>query len=197
MTKVAIKPNTKYTFSARLKGTGQHTIYAYNNWTSSPQGSNQIINLTPKWKLYTFTVTSSNSIPTEDVQFFIRSNNGTEISLKYPKVEEDDNGTPYMPSSSEATVNDYPKYVGFSNIIKPNKTSSDYKWLPMGLVSIDNATGLLKPAVIGIDYAQAHPVGSVVTNSSNSSSGYTTGTWQNIGSSVIGSTTIYYWKRNA
>ncbi|ASZ71653.1 neck passage structure [Lactococcus phage 63302] len=49
----------------------------------------------------------------------------------------------------------------------------------------------------GTDYAQAHPVGSVVSNSSNSSSGYTTGTWQNIGSAVIGSTTIYYWKRTA
>lgn len=105
--------------------------------------------------------------------------------------------TPYMPSKSEVTTADYPKYVGFSNIIKPNKTYSDYKWLPMGLVSIDSATGLLKPAVIGVDYAQAHPVGSVISNSSSSSSGYTTGTWQNIGSAVIGSETIYYWKRTA
>ena len=69
--------------------------------------------------------------------------------------------------------------------------------MPMGLVSIDSATGLLKPAVIGIDYAQAHQIGSVVSNSSNTSSDYTTGTWQNIGSAVIGSTTIYYWKRTA
>ena len=111
------------------------------------------------------------------------------------KLEKGSVATPYMQSASEVTTADYPKYVGFSNIIKPNKTSSDYKWLPMGLVSIDSATGLLKPAVIGVDYAQAHPVGSVITNSSNSSSGYTTGTWQNIGSAVIGSTTIYYWKR--
>ncbi len=63
--------------------------------------------------------------------------------------------------------------------------------------SVAVATGLLKPAVLGIDYAQAHPVGSVVTNSSNLSSGYSTGTWENIGSAVIGSTTIYYWKRTA
>ncbi|ATE83172.1 neck passage structure [Lactococcus phage LP9404] len=102
-----------------------------------------------------------------------------------------------MPSASEVTVADYPKYVGFSNIIKPNKKSSDYKWLPMGLVAIDSATGSLKPAVIGIDYAQAHPVGSVVTNNSNLSSGYSTGKWENIGSAVIGLTTIYYWKRTA
>ena len=113
------------------------------------------------------------------------------------KWEEGSIATPWMPSAREVTVADYPKYVGFSNIIKPNKTSSDYKWLPMGLVSINSATGLLKPAVIGIDYAQAHPVGSVVSNTSSSSSGYSTGTWENIGSAVIGSTTIYYWKRTA
>lgn len=113
------------------------------------------------------------------------------------KIEKGATATPWMPSSSEVTINDYPKYVGFSNIIKPNKKSSDYKWLPMGLVSIDSATGSLKPAVIGIDYAQAHPVGSVVSNNSILSSGYSTGTWENIGSAVIGSTTIYYWKRTA
>ena len=113
------------------------------------------------------------------------------------KWEEDSVATPYMQSASEITTADYPKYVGFSNIIKPNKKSSDYKWLPMGLVAIDSATGSLKPAVIGIDCAQAHPVGSVVTNNSNLSSGYSTGKWENIGSAVIGSTTIYYWKRTA
>ena len=105
--------------------------------------------------------------------------------------------TPWMSSVSEVKTSDYPKYVGFSNIIKPTKTYSDYKWIPMGLVSIDSATGLLKPATIGVDYAQPHPIGSVVSNSSSSSSGYTTGTWQNVGSAVIGSTTIYYWKRTA
>ena len=113
------------------------------------------------------------------------------------KLELGSIATPWMPSASEVTIDDYPKYVGFSNSIKPNKKSSDYKWLPMGLVSIDRATGLLKPAVIGIDCAEAHPVGSVVTNTSSSSSGYSTGTWENIGSAVIGSTTIYYWKRTA
>ncbi|SOB47891.1 Prophage pi3 protein 07 [Lactococcus piscium] len=49
----------------------------------------------------------------------------------------------------------------------------------------------------GGDYAQAHPVDSVVTNISSLSSGYSTGKWENIGSAVIGSTTIYYWKRTA
>ena len=122
---------------------------------------------------------------------------GAYVKVTNLKIEEGSTATPWMPSASEVTINDYPKYVGFSNIIKPNKKSSDYKWLPMGLVSIDRATGSLKPAVIGIDCAQAHPVGSVVTNNSNLSSGYSTGKWENIGSAVIGSTTIYYWQRTA
>ena len=123
--------------------------------------------------------------------------NAHDISYSKMKLESGTIPTPWMPSASEVTVEDYPKYVGFSNIIKPNKTSSDYNWLPMWPASIDRATGRLKPAVMGIDYAQAHPVGSVVTNTSSSSSGYSTGTWENIGSAVIGSTTIYYWKRTA
>ena len=122
-------------------------------------------------------------------------NNGGKISVAGYKLETGPIATPWMPSAKEVTINDYPKYVGFSNSIKPNKKSSDYTWLPMWLASIDRATGKLKPAVMGIDYAQAHPVGSVVTNTSSSSSGYSTGTWENIGSAVIGSTTIYYWKR--
>lgn len=124
-------------------------------------------------------------------------NNRGKISIAGYKLEQDSTATPWMPSASEVKTADWPKYVGFSNIIKPNKTSSDYKWLPMGLVSIDSATGLLKPAVIGIDYAQAHPVGSVVSNTSSSSSGYSTGKWENIGSAVTGSTTIYHWQRTA
>jgi len=189
--------NTKYTFSFLAKGTGTHRIIAYNSWVLGTI-SYMDITLTSDWKLYTFTVTAVDPVPTNNVQFFFRSETaGSIISVMKPKVEQGSIATPWFPSAREVTTADYPKYVGFSNIIKPNKTSSDYKWLPMGLVSIDSATGLLKPAVIGLDYAQAHPVGSVVSNSSNSSSGYSTGTWQNIGSAAIGSTTIYYWERTA
>lgn len=54
---------------------------------------------------------------------------------------------------------------------------------------------LLSSSGLGIDYAQAHPVGSVVSNTSSSSSGYAVGTWSSIGSTTVGSTTVYYWKR--
>lgn len=131
MTKVAVKPNTKYTFSVWLKGTGQHTIYAYKGWTSSPQGGSQTINLTSDWKIYTFTATSSNVIPAENVQFFIRSGSGTEINLKKPKVEEGSIATPWMPSFSEVTAEDYPSYIGTYTDNDSSKQSTDparYTW---------------------------------------------------------------------
>ena len=40
-------------------------------------------------------------------------------------------------------------------------------------------------------------VGSVIMNSSSSASGESVGTWANIGSATIGTTTVYYWKRTA
>ena len=124
MTKVAVKPNTKYTFSVWLKGTGQHTIYAYKNWTS--QGSGQTINLTSNWTLYTFTVTSLNVIPAENVQFFIRSNAGTEINLKYPKVEEGSIATLWTPAPSEDPLGVIPKYVGTAAL--PYEDPYKYEW---------------------------------------------------------------------
>nr|DAM20466.1 MAG TPA: Minor structural protein 4 [Caudoviricetes sp.] len=103
---VDLKGNTKYTFSVWLKGTGEHTIYAYPGWTE-PWNANKTITLTKEWKLYTFTVLtrSKNELNTKHaIQFFIRSNNvGTEIDLKKPKVEEGPTATPYMQAESETT----------------------------------------------------------------------------------------------
>lgn len=191
-----------YTFSAYVKGSGSTAnIYrhvdVYNNYgvNASDTVPDAFIGNNFDWLRDSFTVTLKAGYSLWS-RYEIRGSGSDSILWNAGhKWELGPIATLWMPSSSEVTVADYPKYVGFSNSIKPNKKSSDYTWLPMGLVSIDRATGSLKPAVIGIDCAQAHPVGSVVTNSSNSSSGYTTGTWQNIGSAVIGSTTIYYWKR--
>ena len=170
----------------------------YGTSSSYPSKGNLLIPNDGKPYFFSFTVIVPSGATTTRPRWFdvATAVNEKHIFEVYKmKVEQGSIATPWMPSASEVAINDYPKYVGFSNIIKPNKKSSDYKWLPMGLVSIDRATGSLKPAVIGTDCAQAHPVGSVVTNTSSSSSGYSTGKWENIGSAVIGSTTIYYWKR--
>lgn len=189
-----------YTFSAYVKSSGSNANilkFVEKNGIGLDNGASKALGNNFDWLRDNFTITLK-AKDTISARYEI-SGSGTDSILWTAghKWEQGSIATPWMPSASEVTVADYPKYVGFSNSIKPNKKSSDYKWLPMGLVSIDRATGSLKPAVIGIDVAQAHPVGSVVTNTSSSSSGYSTGTWQNIGSAVIGSTTIYYWKRTA
>ena len=193
-----------YTFSAYVKGSGSTAnIYryvdVYNNYgiNVKDMAPNAFIGNNFDWLRDSFTVTLKAGYSLWSRYEITGSGTDSALWTAGHKWEEGPIATLWMPSASEVTVEDYPKYVGFSNSIKPNKKSSDYNWLPMGLVSIDRATGLLKPPVMGIDYAQAHPVGSVVTNTSSSSSGYSTGTWENIGEAVIGSTTIYYWKRTA
>ena len=193
-----------YTFSAYVKGSGSTAnIYryvdVYNHYgvNASDMVPNAFIGNNFDWLRDSFTVTLKAGYSLWSRYEITGSGTDSALWTAGHKWEEGSTATPWMPSAREVTVADYPKYVGFSNSIKPNKKSSDYTWLPMWLVSIDRATGLLKPAVMGIDYAEAHPVGSVVTNTSSSSSGYSTGTWENIGSAVIGSTTIYYWKRTA
>ena len=195
---IAPKDGT-YTFSAYIKSSGSSAnVIRFTHLNGSdPISLRKNFSNNFDWTRDSFTVT----LKAKDTIFVRYEISGSETdSILWTaghKWEEGSTATPWMPSASEVTTNDYPKYVGFSNSIKPNKKSSDYNWLPMWLVSIDRATGSLKPAVIGIDCAQAHPVGSVVTNTSSSSSGYSTGKWENIGSAVIGSTTIYYWKRTA
>ena len=193
-----------YTFSAYIKSSGSSAnttryVDVYNNYgvNAGDMVPNAFIGNNFDWLRDSFTVTLKEGYSLWSRYEIAGPGSDSILWTAGHKWEPGSIATPYMPAANEVTVADYPKYVGFSNSIKPNKKSSDYNWLPMGLVSIDRATGLLKPAVMGIDYAQAHPVGSVVTNTSSSSSGYSTGTWENIGSAVIGSTTIYYWKRTA
>ncbi|MDU0396828.1 hypothetical protein KF146HA_00247 [Lactococcus lactis] len=127
---VDVKPNTQYTFSVWLKGTGTHQIIAYDKWTN-PNPTTLTVNLTDAWTKYVLTVNTSTTIPTSGAQFFIRSSTvGSEINLKYPKVEPGSTATPYMPSASEVTTADKPKYIG--TYVDTNPTSSTepskYDW---------------------------------------------------------------------
>lgn len=128
---VDVKPNSQYTFSVWLKGKGEHYIIAYGNWTN-PIQKTMTITLTDTWTKYTFTVNTADTIPMQEVQFFIRSSNvGSEINLKYPKVEQGSIATPWLPSFSEATVEDYPSYIGTYTDSDSNTQSTDpvrYSW---------------------------------------------------------------------
>ena len=151
---VDVKPNSQYTFSVWLKGTGTHTIYAYNKWTI-PNPTTLTVTLTDNWTRYSLTVVTSETIPTKDAQFFIRSNIvGSEINLKYPKVEPGSIATPYMPSESEVTTADWPRYIGqYTDFTQADSTNpSDYTWSlirgndgergPQGLKGDPGATGI-------------------------------------------------------
>lgn len=110
---VDVKPNTQYTFSVWLKGTGTHQIIAFDKWTN-PNPTTVTVNLTDTWTKYVLTVNTGTTIPTQGAQFFIRSSTvGSEINLKYPKVEPGSNATLWIPSASEVTPSDYPSYAGW------------------------------------------------------------------------------------
>jgi hypothetical protein len=130
MNKTEVLPNTKYTFSFLAKGTGTHRVIAFNNWAVAPNNFMDIT-LTSDWKLYTLTVTSMATIPTNNVQFFVRSSTaGSVISVMKPKPELGSIATPYMPSSSEVTTADWPKYVGTYVDTNPVSSTepSKYDW---------------------------------------------------------------------
>ena len=56
---------------------------------------------------------------------------GANVRATNLKIEQGSTATPYMPSASEVTTADWPKFVGFSNTVKTNKSASDYTWFPV------------------------------------------------------------------
>ena len=151
-TNVNILPNSKYTFSFWAKGTGKHTVTSFDNWTI-PSNAVFDFTLTNEWKHYSFTVTSSATIPVKNVEFFLRSiATGTEINLKYPKVEPGSIATPHMPSASEVTTADWPSYIGqYTDFTQADSTNpSAYTWsLIRGNDGKDGADG--KDGIAGKD----------------------------------------------
>ncbi|MFQ6365871.1 fibronectin type III domain-containing protein [Lactococcus lactis] len=130
MDKTEVLPNSKYTFSFFAKGTGTHRIIAYKDWAVAPNNFMDIT-LSSDWKLYTLTVTSMATIPTFNVSFFFRSGiAGSVISVMKPKVEPGSTATPWMPSASEVTTADWPKYVGTYVDTNPVSSTdlSKYDW---------------------------------------------------------------------
>lgn len=52
----------------------------------------------------------------------------TVITFSNVIISKAKTSQPWMPSSSEVTNDDYPKYIGYSNTVKTNKVANDYKW---------------------------------------------------------------------
>lgn len=142
--KVKVTPNNEYTISANWSNTAWLNVYAFTNesdaaavarygyalgagyWDSNFLGgfsiSNNITFTVPANVNYICVSYSSISTDTLTLQALL---NGK------PKLELGSIATPYMPSASEVTTADWPKYVGFSNAVKTNKSASDYTWFPV------------------------------------------------------------------
>ncbi len=112
------------------------------------------------------------------------------------KLELGSVATPWMPSASEVTADDYPKYIGYSNTVKTNKTSSDYKWFPTidshindksnpHAVTAEQVNAYTKAEVANlINQAKLdiNPVGSIITTISDTNpSSYLGGIWERYG----------------
>lgn len=154
---VDVKPNSKYTFSVWLKGTGTHQIIAYDKWTI-PNPTILTVELTDKWTKYVLTVNTATTILAQNAQFFIRSGNvGSEINLKYPKVEQGSTATPYMQSATEVTTADWPKYVGTYTDSSESQSENpgDYKWkLAYQKPQPDIATNVMAQVYGGVSAAE-------------------------------------------
>ncbi|WP_251920052.1 hypothetical protein [Lactococcus lactis] len=106
-------------------------------WEAAYSNPRVTINIPPKSnKRYTltFTAKSTNNTNGGSVPQFLIFRETTAIPVtRYskPKLEPGSIATPWMPSATEVTTADYPKYVGFSNTVKTNKSASDYTWFPV------------------------------------------------------------------
>ena len=147
---------------------------------------------------------TSSNIPSEsDQQLYIGGfgNKVGTFSIWDLKIEEGSTATPYMQSSSEVTTADWPKFVGFSNTVKTDKTASDYTWFPyltnkvedhvnnrsnphgvtasqVGSYTKSEVATLISEA-IKQSKLDANPIGTILTTISNTNpSTYIGGTWE-------------------
>ena len=138
------KPSTTYTFSFYLKGKGTVKTYIHpslvdtSSNTSFADGKSIKPNVDGEytWTLtnelvrHTYMFTTKSSI-TEDQYILFRLPTGSSVDICVPKLEEGTIDTPWMPSLSEATAEDYPSYIGTYTDNKSNEQSTDpekYTW---------------------------------------------------------------------
>lgn len=141
---------------------------------------------------------------TSDVVYIKYENaiyNSQKISVAGYKIEYGSVSTPWMPSATEVTVTDWPKFVGFSNTVKTNKSASDYTWFPdltnkvedhvnnksnphgvtasqVGSYTKSEVVTLISEA-IKQSKLDANPIGTILTTISNTNpSTYIGGTWE-------------------
>ena len=139
-----LEPSTTYTFSFYLKGKG--TVKTFIHPSLIDTSSNKTYadgkaikpnvdgeytwTLTNEWVRHTYMFTTKSSI-TEDQYVLFRLPTGSSVDICLPKLEKGSIATPWMPSFSEATTEDYPSYIGTYTDNDSNTQSTDpekYTW---------------------------------------------------------------------
>lgn len=120
-----------YTFSSYLKTSGNGNIIRWVNTNGKDGVGTTNLTSNDNWFKDTFSV-SLKAGDKVSIRYEIPSGS-TVLAIWNAghKWEQGSTATPYMPSASEVTTADWPKYVGFSNTVKTNKSASDYTWFPV------------------------------------------------------------------
>ena len=137
------KPSTTYTFSFYVKGKGTIRTHIYpslidtsvdilaDGKATKPTADGAYDwELTNEWIRHTYTFTTKSSI-TEGQHVLFRLFTGSSADICLPKIEEGSTATPWTPSFSEVTVEDYPSYIGTYTDNNSNTQSTDpekYTW---------------------------------------------------------------------
>ncbi|MEY2385966.1 pyocin knob domain-containing protein [Lactococcus lactis] len=132
---VNLEKGKTYTYSVWIQDCGvdsRAVLYLYDSGNVKYTNGGNIIKAgTSGFSTITVTVSIDVTMHQASIGFLKSQSVFQSLSYSKLKLEQGSTATPYMPSSSEVTINDYPKYVGFSNTVKTNKSASDYTWFPV------------------------------------------------------------------
>ena len=122
-----VKPSVDVTFDAKIARTDQHNALT-DTATMNKAPANQ-------WTKVSAVLTSKETLPDDSSQVVYLSGmptaNGNSLTIKNIKLEQGSTATPYMPSASEVTDEDYPSYIGTYTDNDSSKQSTDparYSW---------------------------------------------------------------------
>lgn len=192
-----------YTASAFVKTSGAAGIYRFVKVNGVDlENFTRILGGEFDWEIDHFTI---ENLKPGDVIRFVYNISSTDPSVALwvagYKWEFGSTATPWMPSASEVTADDWPKFVGFSNTVKTNKSASDYVWFPdltnkvedhinnrsnphgvtasqVGSYTKSEVATLISEA-IKQSKLDANPIGTILTTISNTNpSTYIGGTWE-------------------
>ncbi|GEM_PF-5429172 len=140
---IPVSAGNQYTISVKVINTGTVAIdnfqLQFGFYNSSETGityPNKSFSIPADGKVYSLSFTYTAPANTTGMRYYCLdtatlANVAHTFTIYDMKAEQGPIATPYMPSASEVTTADWPKYIGFSNTAKTNKSASDYTWFPV------------------------------------------------------------------